>query len=57
LEEYPNPPGEIKILVNMFASCKNIDNAFFNSDETINALYVRKFGRKTKFWKLLPTPA
>jgi len=57
LEEYPNPPGEIKILVNMFASCKNIDSTFFNSDEAINALYGKEFGRKTKFWKLLPTPA
>jgi hypothetical protein len=48
LEEYPNPPGEIKILVNMFASCKNIDSTFFNSDEAINALYGKEVWAQNK---------
>ena len=48
LEEYPNPPGEIKILVNMFASCKNIDSTFFNSDEAINALYGKEVWSQNK---------
>jgi len=48
LQEYPNPPGEIKTLVNMFASCKNIDNNLFDSNTAINALYAKEVWAQNK---------
>ena len=48
LEEYPNPPGEIKTLVNMFASCKNIDDNLFDSNAAINALYEKEVWAQNK---------
>jgi len=48
LQEYPNPPGEIKILVNMFASCKNIDDNLFDSNAAINALYTKEVWAQSK---------
>ncbi len=48
LQEYPNPPGEIKTLVDMFASCKNIDDNLFGSSAAINALYDKEVWAQTK---------
>jgi lysophospholipase L1-like esterase len=48
LQEYPNPPGEIKTLVDMFASCKNIDDSLFDSSAAINALYAKEVWAQNK---------
>jgi|GEM_PF-778731 hypothetical protein len=48
LEEYPNPPAEIKTLVDMFGSCKNIDDNFFHSSTAIDALYGKEIWAQTK---------
>jgi hypothetical protein len=48
LQEYPNPPAEIKTLVDMFASCKNIDDNLFDSNAAINALYVKEVWAQNK---------
>jgi len=48
LQEYPNPPAEIKTLVDMFASCKNIDDNLFDSNAAINALYAKEVWAQNK---------
>ena len=52
LQEYLNPPGEIKTLVNMFASCKNIDDNLFGSSAAINALYDKEVWAQNKILQI-----